>query len=197
MAPLQASPNRRLTLRQDLSYLHHTTYPWKLLHKNGSYTTQIIPSVRTATTVSSLANSYLNGGLKTTIKRFLATFAVTTTEDFGYQADGVTGIVWNSSQLVPIAAVKGIHVPLLTMGNTGHYEFMNIEKTHLAAVSNDTDIAFVEGAQHTINTCTECEAYADEFGDTVKTTFDYVDQWLSKPGRFFRDGGLRGEGGPD
>ncbi|KAF4545944.1 Alpha beta hydrolase [Lasiodiplodia theobromae] len=170
---------------QDLSYLHHTTYPWKLLHKNGSYTTQIVPSVRTATTVSSLANSYLNGGLKTTIKRFLATFAVTTTEDFGYQADGVTGIVWNSSQLVPIAAVKGIHVPLLTMGNTGHYEFMNIEKTHLAAVSNDTDIAFVEGAQHTINTCTECEAYAGEFGDTVKTTFDYVDQWLSKPGRFF------------
>ncbi|KAJ9132153.1 Alpha beta hydrolase [Pleurostoma richardsiae] len=176
--------NNNKFFNQDLNYLHHTSYPWKLLHKNGSYTTQIVPSVRVASTTSSIANQYLEGGLKTTIKRFLSSIATTTTEDFAYQVDGVTGIVWNSSQMVPISAVAGIHVPLLTMGNTGHYEFINIEKTHLAAASNDTDIAFVEGAAHTINTCTECESYPGEYGDTVKTTFDYVDQWLSKPGRF-------------
>ncbi|KAH6867604.1 hypothetical protein B0T10DRAFT_419578 [Thelonectria olida] len=176
--------NNNKFFAQDLNYLHHTTHAWKLLHKNGSYRTQTVPSVRTAAKTSSIANQYLEGGLKTTIKRFLSTIAITTTDEFAYHADGVTGIIWNSSQLVPISAAKGIHVPLLTMGNTGHYEFINIEKTHLAAVSNDTDIAFVEGAAHTIDTCTECESYAGEFGDTVKTTFDYIDKWLSKPGRF-------------
>ncbi|OJD29704.1 alpha beta hydrolase [Diplodia corticola] len=170
---------------QDLNYLHHTTHPWKLLHKNGSYTTQIVPSVRVVSTSPSVANQFLSGALKTTIKRFLATLAVTTTANYAYHADGVTGVVWNSSQLTPISAVQGIHVPLLTMGNTGHYEMIAIEKAHLAATaSNDTDIAFVEGAQHTIDTCTECESYPGEFGDTVKTTFDYMDGWLSKPGRF-------------
>lgn len=164
--------------------MHQTTYPWKLLHANGSSTVQVVPSVRTATTTSSLANQYMEGALKTTIKRFLSTLAVETTSDFSYQRDGVNGINWESSQMVPINAVKGIHVPLLTMGNTGHYEFLNIEKTHLAAVSNDTDIAFVEGAEHTINPCTECEAYPGQFGDTILTTFNYMDAWLSKTGRF-------------
>jgi hypothetical protein len=29
-----------------------------------------------------------------------------------------------------------------------------------------------------------CEKYPGEFGDTQKTTYDYVDKWLSAPGRF-------------
>jgi hypothetical protein len=36
----------------------------------------------------------------------------------------------------------------------------------------------VEGALHTMNAC------RPEYGDTVKTLFDYVDNWLGKPGRF-------------
>lgn len=67
---------------------------------------------------------------------------------------------------------------------TGQYEYLNAEKLHLNAVSNDTAIAFVEGAEHTINTCTDCESYPGEFGDTVATCFDYVADWLAKPGRF-------------
>ncbi|RSM07296.1 hypothetical protein CDV31_008661 [Fusarium ambrosium] len=176
--------NNNKFFSQDLDYLRQTSQPWKLLHANGSSTVQIIPSVRVASTTGSIASKYLQGALKTTVKRFLSTMAVTTTEDLGYQADGLTGFVWNSSQMVPMNAVKGIRAPLLTMGNTGHYEFVNIEKTHLAAISNDTDIVFVEGAEHSIQTCTECESYPGEFGDTVKTTFDYIDKWLSKSGRF-------------
>jgi hypothetical protein len=106
--------------------LHHTTHAWKLLHKNGSYTTQTVPSVRTAAKTSSIANQYLEGGLKTTIKPFLSTIAITTTDEFAYHADGVTGLVWNSSQLVSISAAKGIHVPLLTMGNLLTSELGNI-----------------------------------------------------------------------
>ena len=31
------------------------------------------------------------------------------------------------------------------------------------------------GATHNFTTCTKCEKTPGEFGDTVKTTFDYVD----------------------
>lgn len=70
------------------------------------------------------------------------------------------------------------------MGMTGHYEYLNAEKLHLQATSNDTSIAFIEGSQHTIVTCTECESYPGEYGNTAETCFNYVGQWLAKPGRF-------------
>lgn len=36
----------------------------------------------------------------------------------------------------------------MTMGMTGHSEYLNAEKLHLNAGGNDTVIAFVQGAQH-------------------------------------------------
>jgi hypothetical protein len=42
----------------------------------------------------------------------------------------------------------------------------------------------VEGATHGYFTAKECEAYPGQFGDTIKTLYDYVDQWLSQKGRF-------------
>ncbi|KAB8256168.1 hypothetical protein BDV32DRAFT_141464 [Aspergillus pseudonomiae] len=151
-----------LFFAQDTRYLHHTTYSWPLLRKNGTTT----------------------GALKTTIRRFLSTFAIRVTDKFNIKADNIEGIGYASSQTAPHASVQGIRVPLLTMGMTGHYEYLNAEKLHLNAISNDTAIAFVEGAQHTINTCTECESYPGEFGDTIVTCFDYVAEWLAKPGCF-------------
>ncbi|OGM48657.1 hypothetical protein ABOM_002020 [Aspergillus bombycis] len=172
-----------LFFAQDTRYLHHTTYAWPLLRKNGT-TTQIVPSVRVPGNFKDYSNKWQSGALKTTIRRFLSTFAIRVTDKFNIKADNIEGIDYASSQTAPHASVQGIRVPLLTMGMTGHYEYLNAEKLHLNAVSNDTAIAFVEGAQHTINTCTECESYPGEFGDTVVTCFDYVAEWLAKPGRF-------------
>ncbi|OJJ00810.1 hypothetical protein ASPVEDRAFT_128461 [Aspergillus versicolor CBS 583.65] len=152
-------------ITQDTRLLAHTTYKWPLLHKNGRNSTQIVPS--------------------TTIARFLSTFAIRVgAANFGVTADNITGVDWSSSQTAPIASVQGITKPLLTMGNTGHYEYLNAEKMYLSAKSEDKSIAFVEGAQHTIETCTECEKYPGEFGDTVKTAFDFMDLWLGEEGRF-------------
>lgn len=132
-----------------------------------------------------MANSFYDGALKTTVTRFLETFAVRIDEDtFGYNATDVLVVEWASSQTTPISSVAAIKVPLLTMGNAGHYEYLNAEKIYLAATTSDKSIAFVEGAQHTINTCTECESYPGEYGNTVKTAFDYMDTWLSEFGRF-------------
>lgn len=44
----------------------------------------------------------------------------------------------------------------------------------------------VQGAQHGIVSCTNCESYPGKFGDTVVTCFNYVAGWLSKKGRLLR-----------
>ncbi|XRM47144.1 hypothetical protein ABZX51_010144 [Aspergillus tubingensis] len=169
---------------QDTRWIHHTTHPWPLLHRNGSITTQIVPSVRVPANFESFADNFEGGALKTTIKRYLSTLAIRVTEDFEYKVDGFEGIVWNSSQTAPLGNIGGVTVPLLNMGNTGHYEYLNAEKLHLAAGSKDAEIAFVEGAQHTIVTCTECETYPGEYGNTLYTAYNYMAEWLSKEGRF-------------
>ena len=44
--------------------------------------------------------------------------------------------------------------------------------------AKDKELVGVEGANHSFQAC------KPEYGDTYKRTFDYVDGWLSKPGRF-------------
>lgn len=170
---------------QDTRFLSRTVHPWPLLHKNGSTTTQIVQSVRVPTNFGpDTAASYTDGAAKTSVKKFLSGYAIRVTDDFAYNATDFTGIQWNSSHMVPIQAVPGITVPLLTMGMTGHWEYLNAEKIYLNSGSNDTSICFVEGAQHTIDTCTECEKYPGQYGDTTKTAYDYIANWLGKSGRF-------------
>lgn len=104
---------------QDIRYLSHTSQEWPLLHKNGTATTKIVPSVRIASAgVLSMVNSY-DRALKTTVTRFLKTFGVRIDKDiFGYNAIDVMCVEWASSQTAPIGSVPGTKVPLLTMGNT-------------------------------------------------------------------------------
>lgn len=106
-----------------------------------------------------MASSFIDGAVKTTIHRFLETLAIRITDDFAYLPDGFRGIDWNSSQTAPISSVAGMKVPIFAMGMTGHWEYLNTEKIYLNSGSKDRSIAFVEGASHTINVCTECESY--------------------------------------
>lgn len=61
---------------RDVNYIAHTTYPWKLLHKGGKITNQIVHTVRVPVNFESYATSYMQGAHKTTIRRFLGTFAI-------------------------------------------------------------------------------------------------------------------------
>lgn len=67
---------------------------------------------------------------------------------------------------------------------TGHWEGLAAETIYEHARSADKSIAFIEGAEHGYQTCKPCEKVPGEFGDTTKTTFDYIDGWVMKPGRF-------------
>jgi hypothetical protein len=168
---------------QDLRLLSHSQKPWPLLHADGSVTTEIIHCVRVPEGTHS-STPYFRGALKTTVRNFLSTWAVRVTDDYSYDEESIHGVDWTSTMASPPGDVEGIAVPFLTMGMTGHWEGLAAETIYDHAKSDDKTIAFVEGAQHDYTPCTKCEKTSGQFGDTLKTTYDYIDGWLNKKGRF-------------
>ena len=56
------------------------------------------------------------------------------------------------------------------------------------AASADKSVVFLEGAVHGFTPCKDCAIARglpeDAYGETIKTLYDTIDIWLSKPGRF-------------
>jgi len=170
---------------QDVRLLSRTRKAWPLLHADGSITTQIIPCVRRAKNNKSFSGLYRLGAIKSTVRTYLNSSAVRTTDDFGYDEDSMYGVDWLSSYNCTPGNIMDVSAPLLVMGMTGGYEFLAAEIIYdKAEKCADKTIAFVEGATHGYDTAKECEAYPGQFGDTIKTLYDYVDKWLSQKGRF-------------
>jgi len=173
---------------QDVNLWAHTRNPWPLVTKTGVTAPQMINTVRVQGNRTSQSASLADGGLQTSVKKFLSTWAIRTTKEFVYSADSLPGIDWKSSYANPVDGVMGIAKPLLVMGMTGGNEFFGAETIYENAKSKDKALAYLEGATHVWTPCTECATAkglpADYYGDTVKLLFDYVDGWLSKAGRF-------------
>jgi hypothetical protein len=175
-------PNNKL-FPQDNLLMSHTRNAWPLVHADGSITTQVVHTVRVPQDFGYHTATF-GSALDTTVTNFLETMAIRVNDDFGYDEDSVHGIDWSSSFTNPPGNMKGISVPLLTMGMTGHWEYLVAETIYENGKSTDKSIAFIEGANHDYTTCSKCEKTPGQFGDTMKTTYDYADAWLSKPGRF-------------
>jgi hypothetical protein len=169
---------------QDVALMAHTRQVWPLLHGDGTVTTGIVPTVRVPENRVSQSPSFMKGALKTTVRNYLNSYAIRTGPDFGYDATSVRGVEWTSTYASPPGNVQGIAAPLLVMGMTGHWEYLASETIYDLAKSKDKSIAFVEGATHLYDTCKPCERTPGQYGDTLKTTYDYIDGWLSKPARF-------------
>lgn len=173
---------------QDIRLLSHSRRPWTLVHADGSTMTQIIRSVRVPQNTRNLSAYMMLGALKTTVRNYLSSYAIRVTDDFGYDEDAISGVDWTSTYASPPGNVESVAAPLLTLGMTGNWEGLAAETIHDHAKSADKSIAFIEGANHIYLPCTKCEKTPGQFGDTVKTTYDYIDGWLSKPGRFLVTG---------
>lgn len=168
---------------QDTSLLAHTNKPWPLLKKGGVVVTQVVRSVRKPKNLRPQIGSVKNA-LNTTVRTFLSTYAIRVGADFAYGADFIRGVDWRSSLSSPIGNVQTISVPLLVMGMTAGWEYLASELIYEHAAASDKSVAFVEGATHGLFTSTESESTPGEFGDTIQTTYDHIDQWLASPGRF-------------
>jgi hypothetical protein len=169
---------------QDNTLWSRTMKAWPLVHPDGKTTTDIVHTVRVPTLTGSTSNSYVEAALKTTVKAFLNTYAMRVTDDFGYDDRSIRGVVWNSSWSNNPGNVEGVSVPFLTMGMTGSFEAGSAETIYEHAKSADKTLVFIEGASHGYATCKRCEKTPGQYGDTIKTLYDYADGWLSKSGRF-------------
>lgn len=175
-------PNNKL-FAQDVKLMSRTKAAWPLIHADGSVTTEIVRTVRIPQNFKPVS-AYLGlAGSNGTVRTFLRN-AVRVHDDFGYDESSIRGVDWNSSYTNPVGNSEGIRVPLLFVGNTGHWEYLVGETVYEHAASKDKSLAFMEGASHSLNTCTPCEKVPGQYGDTIKPLFDYIDQWLSKNGRF-------------
>jgi len=168
----------------DMRLFSHTEKAWPLLHADGSVTTEIVHSTRVPTTKVS-PTATLRAALKTTVNSYLNTYAIRVTDDYGYDETFLHGVEWNSSWSNNPGNADGVTVPFLTMGMTGSFEAASAETIHNHVKSADKTLVYVEGASHGYEACKRCEKTPGQFGDTVKTLYDYADSWMSKSGRFF------------
>jgi hypothetical protein len=123
------------------------------------------------------------------VRAWLGAHSVLTTKDYNQTPDDITGIVWESSNTSTATNIEGVTKPLLIVVMGAHY-FMRPDEIILEHAINTSDKTMVanEGATHGITPCTACAVAlglpSNAYGDTVKRFFDFVDGWLSEPGRF-------------
>ena len=160
--------------------MSRTKGEWPLLHADGSQTVETVHSLRRPRDAKSFTAMLGMGAMNTTVRQYLASNAVRTTEGYGYDETGIYGIDWDSSYCCTPGNVRHVTVPALVMGMTGGYEFLAAEDIYHKLGSSDKDLAFVEGASHMLVPAKECEEFPGQFGDTVKTLFDYAARWLGE-----------------
>jgi hypothetical protein len=164
----------------DPAFAAHTKRPHMLLKADGTNAEVVVTSVRPpqGDRVGKALHSLELMTQDTTVKRFLAASAIRTSADYAITADDIVGVDWRSSYNSTPANAEGISVPALVLTMSCHYLVVpgEIIFDHLA--SKDKSYASVEGATHGFSPC------RPEYGDTTKRTFDFVDSWLSKDGRF-------------
>jgi hypothetical protein len=78
----------------------------------------------------------------------------------------------------PIANAEGITVPTIVLVNTCYRLVVTGEILFDHIAAKDKTYVASEGALHGFTPC------RPEYGDTKKRAFDFVDNWLAKPGRF-------------
>ena len=126
--------------------------------------------------------------LKVSVRVWLGAHALRTNGRYDQTKDDITGIDYDSSATSTATNVKGITKPLLIAANSAHYFIRPDEIVYDAAKSTDKTYVITEGAVHGGTPCTQCAQAlglpSDYFGDTIKRIYDFMDEWLSTPGRF-------------
>jgi pimeloyl-ACP methyl ester carboxylesterase len=162
----------------DTRLLARTRAPHLLLKADGSRPVQVIPSLMPPQARHEDEGLLAQTTLNTTVRHYLSFQALRLFPEYGMNENNITGVQWRSTANSLQGNVEGIHVPTLVLSGTcaQHVVFLEITYDHSAA--RDKEMVGVEGADHMFQPCRA------EYGDTFKRAFDYVDSWLSKPGRF-------------
>jgi hypothetical protein len=164
----------------DLRLQERTRGAYPLLHADGLTTTDIVHSVRRPSGSIRVSRSYESALANVSVRQFLCSHALRTAADYAIGEDFVAGVDWASSITSTPTNMAGVSVPTIVMPMTGHYFLVTDEIIYEHAAAADKEMVFIEGASHGGTTCTACERFPDEFGDTAETLFNYLEGWLEK-----------------
>jgi hypothetical protein len=162
----------------DQRFLSKTHAPHLLLKADGTRPVQIIPSVIGPTARPEDQDVLALAALDTTVRHYLSFDALRALPDYHLTEDRIVGVDWQSSGDSMQGSVQGIHVPTLVVAATCWTDFGGLEAVYDNSAAKDKEYVGIEGANHGMRPC------RPEFGDTWKRSFDYVDSWLLKSGRF-------------
>jgi hypothetical protein len=161
----------------DQRLLSRTHAPHPLLKTDGSVKTEVVQrslAVQAQPYQDLLAQTTMN----VTLRYYLSTQALRVTPDYRITEDNMRGVQWRSTANSMPGNLEGVHVPTLVMAASCSQELVFLEIGYDHAAAKDKEFMGVEGGNHEFKPC------KPEYGDTYKRAFDYMDGWLSKPGRF-------------
>jgi hypothetical protein len=161
----------------DTSILHSTVQPRALLKNDGTIdATHIVESVRLPDpTVAQTDKTFDGGGRLLTVKSFLSTNAIRST-------NSIDGIDYCSSNDSTPCNVQQITVPVL-FNAMGAYYFIRDNEIHYELVKSlDKEFIVIAGLVHGITPCNACAG--GPYNNSQKNFYDHVRDWLNKPGRF-------------
>jgi BD-FAE protein len=161
----------------DTSILHSTVKPRKLLKDDGTIDdTHIVESVRLPDPTIAQTDETFDGGARLlTVKSFLSTNAIRST-------NSIDGIDYCSSNNSTVCNVRQITVPVLFNAMGAYYFIRDNEIHYEEAKSVDKDFVVIAGLVHGITPCNACPG--GPYNNSQKNFYDYVRDWLNKPGRF-------------
>jgi hypothetical protein len=162
----------------DMKLVSKTRAPHTLLKADGSAPVQILNSTRPPLANSAETDRLERTTQDVTVRHFLTFLAMRTTEGYKMSEDNIVGVEWRSVANSVPGNVQGIKVPSLFMSATCAPHLVFTEVAYDLSAAKDKQFVGVDGADHQLRPC------KPEFGDTFKRSFDYIDQWLLKPGRF-------------
>jgi hypothetical protein len=113
-----------------------------------------------------------------TVRHYLSFQGLRISPDYALTENNITGVQWRSTPNSIQGNLQGIRVPTLVMFGTCAPHVVLSEIAYDYSAASDKELVGVEGANHGFLPC------RPEYGNTFGKTFDFVDSWLSKAGRF-------------
>ena len=162
----------------DLSVLSRTHAPHMVLKADGSSPTEIVVRVGAPTAKPDDQDGLFETTLNVTVRHYLSFEALRLEPGYALTASDIRGVQWRSTPNSAPGNMEGIRAPTLVMVATCAPHLIFGEIAFDRSPAADKSFVAVEGANHALMPC------KPEYGDTTRRAFDFVDRWLSKPGRF-------------
>jgi pimeloyl-ACP methyl ester carboxylesterase len=164
----------------DTRLLSHSRYPHLLLEADGNQAVQIIHQDFAPEANPAVLDRLYVTTLDTTVRHYLSFQGLRVMPDYHLTDDDVVGVQWRSTPNSIQGNVQGIRIPTLVMSGSCAPHVVYLEIAYEKSAAKDKQFVAVQGANHVFRPC------RPQYGDTFKRAFDYVDGWLSKPGRFLQ-----------